>query len=1110
MCAWYLHSIASSKVGKEIYGIERQRAAFEVSAQIFDLLIQASNQDDIQKMQFCFAAQIAYLRSELIPNSIALYNDQVFLENRTTNFIDSYREIALSSAIKLLGFDVDFVITTANDLYKQIESLASNWGIESVFLTPFGAAAGVVMAARDIMIYLLSGKTENLEQARKTLVNSIESQASVDDIDSRWVAAHLLNILSDIKNSSIWEVLPPDVSPNIKRAFALGKPHVLTLWPPQIDLITSGENPFDPSIKRLFISAPTSGGKSLFAQLLITVHLAKESTSVCYIAPTRSLCREIKSSLESRFRFYGKPIFEKVSEEVPSDFFSLLDDELVVEVMTPERLSSLLHSDSKKFLEKFGLFIFDEIHLVGEMGRGWTLEQDIAYIQYATRGLKHKIVAITAAIGNKIHFVEWLQNNGNSIKKFDSEWRGPRRINAICSSEVDWRSIEITRIRRPRKNTHREFFDLYSRLDIHIANSNKIQHLKTVAPVGKLVCDVDRAGNKTKNSSLSTPFYKTLVPIIHNLGLSGNVLVITPTRDDTVRLALAVAEALDDVADSDILQLLNLVEIRFGKSYPLYTVLQKRVAFHNASLPHDIRALIEDEVRNQNIKYLVATTTMTEGVNLPVRSVVISSLGIYVGNDFREIITGSKLINAIGRAGRATKETEGIVVLANPSPPSIRDFSILSPNIEEIKVLSNLANELALKELAKFEETILENQDEIFNTDIKTIQDFIKFIWFVAAELERIDKTLKQDDVSSLLDNTLAWRQLKKDEQERWANVASKVVETYDKTNSRICCRWATSDTSINSSRTIDQIAQEVAIKLAELKPGDNFDKELNTLIEDDRLERLLHLDCAPRFLVYNKRSRRNQDIVNVQLFSLIKKWVDGADTKSLADEFLNEVEDINYRYEQIGELIYNYFEIYLSWITRIVITWSNQYLEELGSEERINPSIASFIKWGVNSKVAVELMTAGIQSRSLANTIAKEWELVAYKGTILPWIRSMDILTWKKAFNATILELKSLIKFAKEQSHNIIARVIADRSADIQFRVDIEDCDQTEVFLRPISDNEVTPIGIWVEESLQSTVPSVYHEDVQTLLELGALFHYKFQAKSGIGKLTVTLIDSV
>jgi len=70
---WYLHAVASSRFALEEYGIERQRAAFRVAAHIFDLLLQTPELDQVERLKYCFATQIAYLRGSLDPNAMAMY-----------------------------------------------------------------------------------------------------------------------------------------------------------------------------------------------------------------------------------------------------------------------------------------------------------------------------------------------------------------------------------------------------------------------------------------------------------------------------------------------------------------------------------------------------------------------------------------------------------------------------------------------------------------------------------------------------------------------------------------------------------------------------------------------------------------------------------------------------------------------------------------------------------------------------------------------------------------------------------------------------------------------------------------------------------------------------
>ncbi|MCL4840099.1 MAG: DEAD/DEAH box helicase, partial [Thermoanaerobaculia bacterium] len=315
---WYLHAIGSSKYALRTYGIERQRAAFQVAAHIFDLYLQSQELEQIDVLKCSFASQVAYVRSQLDPNSIAIYSRIKTSLRLDMNLVENYQEVALSCGVALLGINVDYIYRLNDVIRAEIDLLLNEWDVDDIFDSPFGAAAGVALATRQLISYLVYGRVENIDRARDLLITSIRLQPSSNDQISRWVAAHLLNLADDFQNSSIWTVLPPDVSPEARKAFSMASPKILTLWPPQIQLFSEnmakGVNPLSGDVKRLFFATPTSGGKTLLAQLLIVSHLSTTDSSVCYVAPTRSLCREVASSLEKRLRYLEKDIVSGLPE----------------------------------------------------------------------------------------------------------------------------------------------------------------------------------------------------------------------------------------------------------------------------------------------------------------------------------------------------------------------------------------------------------------------------------------------------------------------------------------------------------------------------------------------------------------------------------------------------------------------------------------------------------------------------------------------------------------------------------------------------------------------------------------------------------------------------
>jgi hypothetical protein len=1107
---WYLHAVASSKYALRAYGLQRQRAAFKVAGHIFDIILHSPGLERHDRLAYCFAAQVAYLRSELDPNALAMYRREFAGDLAELGLLSHHHEVALSCGVALLGLDVGYVYQVTENLRDEVGGLVGRWQVDDIFSTPFGSAAGVASATRDIMTFLVYGRDAALMRARQILRRAVLSEPSGEDQISRWVAAHLLNLADESENASIWTVLPPEVPPAVRRAFAMGEPRILGLWPPQLDLLAAGEqegpNALSSEVRRLFLSTPTSGGKTLLAQLLITSHIAAGKTSVCYVAPTRSLCREVRKSLESRLRYLGSAITDGLPEgSLAGD---LLDFEPEVEVMTPERLSYLIRSDAEGVLDRFGLFVFDEVHTVGEMGRGWTLEQDLAYLHYATSDTDHRIVAMSAAVGNRHHFVQWMGQDQAAVAHFHSDWRGPRRVHAVWTTEADWNACEEEPIRSTRFPV-RQRYPLYGRLDVRIAHTGETAHLRTTEPVGTLAFKYSSAdGTRSKDASKSTAFYRMLVPIILHLSESGPVLVIESTRPSTVRMAKAIAGRRETVQSSETQPLLDLVEARLGSDHPLRHVLERGVAYHHGSLPSEIREGIEEAVAEGHLRLLVATTTMTEGVNLPVRSVVVASQGSHVSGGYLEYITGSKLINAIGRAGRAAKETEGIVVLARNASPSAADFDRLNPDDLDIQVVSMLASEEALEALAAFEDFRRSAEDAILQTTTGPVCDFVTFVWFVAAELERLGQLPTQDNVGEMLVHTLGWIQLASEHRDRWLSVVRLALGRYSEADRVSRRRWATAGTSIGSAVTLESIARALFSLLATREVPQDPVQVVDLIVAEGRLQQVLALPEAPRRRIYTRRTGQNRQEVSMPIDQLLSQWLRGTELVTLAETHLGAVPDIDFRFEQLGDFIYEYFEVFFPWVFGTIIAWTNELLESSGADTLLPRTVPAYVRWGVGSAASLELMASGISSRTLAARIAAKWDAEERDGTIRQWIRSMGVADWQERFAPSIAELRSLLDYSRNRRGGVGAELITRESAEVEVESDVEEAGPCDARLAPVGSSDASPVGIWAGDELVGRILSRDQVDVKGLLRTGLPMSVKFSASSGAGLLELRLVD--
>lgn len=430
--AWYLHAVASVSQARERYTPERQRQAFSVSAHIFDLALTQDDRSRSERLTLGFAAAIGYRRGGRDPNATAIMNrlrHDIWTTVPLSVHIDT---VAVEAGLSLLGFETRTLFAWFNSWRSQFSSFARDSQLSDLRGTVFGPPQLTFLGADDLLAYLARGNEQRLQRARERLLQVALGEVGRDDLDARWVSAHLLNLADEAAAGSLWNpsILPPTVPASVRQAFTIGRPSVLTLWEPQRDLLTASPSPLDPSARRVVLAVPTSGGKTLVGQLMSVEHLNRSRQSVCYVVPTRGLGREVRKAMAERLRMLNR---EALPE--PADFPSLEDlldllamaEEPAVEVMTPERLSHLLRHDAIGVLGRFGLFIFDEAQLIKESGRGFTLESTISLLDHLTKETDHKIVLISAAMGNAGAVAQWLSPDGGSLR-YESRWRGPRRL----------------------------------------------------------------------------------------------------------------------------------------------------------------------------------------------------------------------------------------------------------------------------------------------------------------------------------------------------------------------------------------------------------------------------------------------------------------------------------------------------------------------------------------------------------------------------------------------------------------------------------------------------------------------------------------------------------
>jgi hypothetical protein len=1067
--AWYLHGVGTARASLEIYPIERQLRANQVAAHILDLALSAGIASEVVRREVTFAAQVSYLRGDLDPNALALYRRLPRSEPRLR---DEPGAVSLDVGSAVLALDRRRLFGgRLRALQGEARELARIVGVTDLIDTPYGGAARVIEGCNNLIVHLTYNQPDRLERARQLFDEGTDPPYAQFDLDSRWVAAHLRDIADDLGTTSVWAHLPPSVPPTAARAMTLGDPPVLSLWPPQLELLNGAPNPLDPAVRRLVLSFPTSAGKTLMAQYIVAAHVASGAGSACVVVPTHSLGRELRRDLDRRLSTIGGQTEDAGPLGLP------LPAPPSAVVMTPEKLAAHLRLEPNRMLNEYSLYVIDEAHLVGDAERGWVLESALGFLHGATLTTNHRIVVLSAALGNRAHVAAWLGSEGEPAQLFHRDWRGPRRAHALFGTWVDWDSEGEAIPPTKTGGLLRQRRPLYGEVHVRTAPGQH-RSLRTTEPIGSLVL-VRRNEAWKRDGNKNEPAYVVRARMATLLGGHGQVLIIEPTKAAAQRTATALANEIEE-DDPECVALVALASTRLHAAHPLVDVLRRGVGFHHAALPGDIQAELEDGIRKGPLRYLVATTTLVEGINFPVRSVLIGDRGYPSADGYVTTLDAPKLLNAVGRAGRAGRETEGWVVLSLNERFSPQAFDPLTASDEDLTATSRLSTDDALEALAAFEELVRRGEDAIMQTADGAAADFIGHVWFVANALSELDRATA-DPVRLSIESTLAWQQLDDHARERWKTVGALAVDRFEETPPEVRRRWAHTGTSLPNAVLLQQIAAQVRAELPSVTAPHDPVAAFLLVSGRDRLGQLLGINemRAARF-----RPRRNaprRTAFDVDLCSLIVDWLHGQEVGEIGETYLDVVTDDTYRYEQLSEFIAQVLEHLLPWLLNTLVGWVNEGLEE---EDQLCPELPAYIRFGVDTPIALELALAGVRSRRLVHAVAAQ----AAASTELPvraWLTETDVRTWRQLFDASPSELGDLLVFSRARDSRITSRVLAGEV--VEMRLVTEGSPEAgDIEIREAGEDPPPRLAAFRDGEIVGYVRSQHHDDVSRLLAIG------------------------
>ncbi|XP_054996817.1 helicase POLQ-like isoform X1 [Sorex araneus] len=369
--------------------------------------------------------------------------------------------------------------------------------------------------------------------------------------------------------------------------------------------------------KNLIYSLPTSGGKTLVAEILMLQELLCHRKDVLMILPYVAIVQEKISGLSSfgiELGFFveeyagSKGRFPPVKRrEKKSLYIATIEKghSLVNSLIETERISCL------------GLVVVDELHMIGEGSRGAILEMTLAKILYTSKTTQ--IIGMSATLNNVKDLQEFLQ-----AEYYTSQFR-PVELK-------EYLKINDT------------IYQVDSRAEMGMTFSRLLDH-KYSDTLKKM--DPDH-----------------LVALVTEVIPNYSCLVFCPTKKNCENVAEMICKFLSkdylkhkEKEKSEVMK--NLKTISSGHLCPvLKRTIPFGVAYHHSGLTSDERKLLEEAYSTGVLCLFTCTSTLAAGVNLPARRVILRAP--YVAKEF---LKRNQYKQMVGRAGRAGIDTAGESIL---------------------------------------------------------------------------------------------------------------------------------------------------------------------------------------------------------------------------------------------------------------------------------------------------------------------------------------------------------------------------------------------------------------------------------------------------------------
>ena len=395
--------------------------------------------------------------------------------------------------------------------------------------------------------------------------------------------------------------------------------------------------------RNLVYSAPTSSGKTLVAEMLILKRILETKKKALYVLPYISIVSEKVQQLRKLLKGCGLSVGGFMGGSVPRGGFSNVD----IAVCTIEKANSLVNRliEEKSLTEEVCILVVDEIHMISDPHRGYLLELLLTKVKYLTSCADSsqprnslQVVGLSATLPNLDTLSKWL-----AAEFYTADFRPVELIEMILCKNI-----------------------LY---DSKLSPVRSLSTSPDVLENIKYLCSETLQGGHSLLIFCPTKRWcERMCENIKNFIQNSSAIFPDKTRCVSTRQML-----VESCKEPDPL---------------LISCLPFQVGFHHAGLTIQEREIVEGAFSSGILRILTATSTLSSGVNLPARRVIIRSL-TQLRNKVIEPVSYRQMC---GRAGRTGLDDYGESILVCEPDQMKKARALLNATLKPVHSCLNTDN----------------------------------------------------------------------------------------------------------------------------------------------------------------------------------------------------------------------------------------------------------------------------------------------------------------------------------------------------------------------------------------------------------------------------------